>query len=229
MGTKRAIGYVRVSTDGQAEHGVSLDAQREGIEQRAGAMGFELTDIIAESASGKDLAHRPGMMRVIDLARGGKVKAVFVAKVDRAWRNTVDALTIAEAFQKRGVKLYDASGEYRLETPDDWFRFTIDAALAERERRVIGYRTKEALDHKRERGERVGRFITFGYDLAADGVHLIENPEEQAIIRTIEELRAAGHSLRAIADELTLQGFEPKNGGDAWSHCTVSKILGRAA
>ena len=57
--------------------------------------------------------------------------------------------------------------------------------------------TQAALQAKRRKGERTGR-VPFGSQLAADGVHLIDNPREQAVIDEIRGLRAAGLSIRAI-------------------------------
>jgi hypothetical protein len=57
--------------------------------------------------------------------------------------------------------------------------------------------TRAALAAKSRKGERTGR-VPFGSQLAADGVHLIDNPREQAVIDGIRGLRAAGLSIRAI-------------------------------
>src|SRR5437899_2280993 len=56
----RAVGYVRVSTDEQADNGVGLDVQRLGIETEAGRRGWELVGIEEDAASGKSMA-RPGL------------------------------------------------------------------------------------------------------------------------------------------------------------------------
>jgi site-specific DNA recombinase len=42
------IGYVRVSTDRQAEHGVSLEAQEAKIRAMATVQGAELIDVIVD-------------------------------------------------------------------------------------------------------------------------------------------------------------------------------------
>jgi DNA invertase Pin-like site-specific DNA recombinase len=61
----RAIGYVRVSTDMQADKGVSLDAQTEKIRAMAVVQGAELMDTIVDGGeSAKDLK-RPGMQRLL--------------------------------------------------------------------------------------------------------------------------------------------------------------------
>ena len=50
--------------------------------------------------------------------------------------------------------------------------------VAQWERETIGERTRDALQHKIRNGQRVGK-VRFGFDLAADGVTLVDNPAEQ--------------------------------------------------
>jgi site-specific DNA recombinase len=66
--------------------------------------------------------------------------------------------------------------------------------------------------------------LPFGFRLAADGVHLEENPQEQEILARIQESRAAGYTLREIAAELNRQGYFTRK-GSAWRHEYVANIL----
>lgn len=80
----RTIGYVRVSTDRQAEHGISLEAQEAKIRAMAVVRGGELGEVIVDGGeSAKDL-NRPGVKRLLALVEAGKVDAVIVAKLDSA-------------------------------------------------------------------------------------------------------------------------------------------------
>ena len=85
------------------------------------------------------------------------------------------------------------------------------AAFAMYERALIRSRTKAALAVKKAKGERVGG-IPYGHRLAADGVHVEEDPEEQATVARARELRADGKSLRAIGRTLIDEGRRPRNG-----------------
>src|SRR5580700_2912965 len=71
----RTIGYVRVSTDKQAERGCSLDAQAEKIRAMALVQGAELSEIIVESGESAKSLNRPGMAKLLALVDAGKVKA----------------------------------------------------------------------------------------------------------------------------------------------------------
>jgi len=82
------------------------------------------------------------------------------------------------------------------------------------------------MHHKRANGERVGT-VPFGYRTAVDGFHLEADPAEQGILSRIRELKAAGHTTRQIADELTRQGFTTRR-GTPWRFQYVAEAL-RAA
>src|SRR5436190_20211711 len=75
------IGYVRVSTDRQAEHGVSLEAQEVKIRAMATVQGAELIDVIVDGGESAKSLNRPGLQRLMGLVNGGKVQAVIVAKL----------------------------------------------------------------------------------------------------------------------------------------------------
>lgn len=81
---------------------------------------------------------------------------------------------------------------------------------------MIRARTKAALHVKKQRGERVGQ-IPCGARLGADGRTLVRQEEEQAVLAIIRELRAAGLSLRAVADTLNARGYRVRN-GSVWRY-----------
>ena len=106
----KTIGYVRVSTDHQAETGVSLEAQEAKIRAMATVRGIELGDVIvAGGESAKDL-NRPGVQRLLSLVNSGKVDVVIVAKLDRLTRRVKDLCGLLELFEKRKVALISVAG-----------------------------------------------------------------------------------------------------------------------
>jgi DNA invertase Pin-like site-specific DNA recombinase len=106
--------------------------------------------------------------------------------------------------------------------------FRMLATLAEFERDQIAERTKSALAHKKSKGERTGT-VPYGSDLANDGIKLEPNAAELEAIGLINELRAAGLSLRDIANELTKRSIPTKKGNAKWSHTAIQAILTRKA
>ena len=73
------------------------------------------------------------------------------------------------------------------------------------------------------------RDVRYGYDLAADGVRLIVNPAEQAVIAHIGEMRTGGRTLREIAAQLTADGVRAKKLRGARTHQAVGKIVRRGS
>jgi len=102
---------------------------------------------------------------------------------------------------------------------------TIMGAVSQWEREAIGERTREALRHKKTKGERVGN-IPFGFRLSADGRQLEADVVEQDAVTAINQLRAEGHSLRRIAATLNGQGHRTRC-GSAWRLESVNRIIQR--
>ena len=139
-----AIGYVRVSTDRQAEHGVSLDAREAKIRAMATVQGAELVEIIVDGGESAKSLNRLGLQRLMESVRDGKVQGVIVAKLDRLTRSVEDLCRLLELFEKRKVALFSVaesldtgSAAGRLVTP-------IMGAVSQWEREAIGERTRDA-------------------------------------------------------------------------------------
>ena len=217
----RAYGYARVSTEEQAQEGVSLDTQRAKIETFAGLHGLDLVEVLAdEGLSGKDL-ERPGLRRLLELVRTGEAQAVVVYKLDRLSRRTRDLLDLVEEFQGAEARLLSLSEQIDTETATGTFVLTLLAAVAQMERDLISERTRAALAFKKARGDRLGT-TPLGYRTLPDGT-LEPIPDELAIVARIRKLRRRGKSFAAIAREFNEEDVPTKRGG-LWDHSTVRYI-----
>jgi DNA invertase Pin-like site-specific DNA recombinase len=223
----QAIGYTRVSTDQQADRGISLEAQRERVRGMAMVQGAELLDIVVDGGESAKNMNRPGLQRVLSLVNAGEVQAVIVAKLDRLTRSVKDLCALLELFEKRGVGLISVAESLDTTTAAGRLVITIMGAVSQWEREAIGERTREALQHKRTKGERVGN-IQFGYRLGADGKHLEPHPVEQTALGAVQKLRRRGKTLRAIAITLNLQGHRTRRGSE-WRLESVARVVRRAA
>src|SRR6202171_712509 len=219
----RTVGYVRVSTDKQAERGISLEAQAEKIRAMALVQGAELSEIIVESGESAKSLNRPGMAKLLALVDAGKVKAVIVAKLDRLTRSVKDLCELLERFERRGVALVSVAESLDTGSAAGRLGLSIMAAVSQWEREAIGERTRDAMRHKRSQGERVGN-IAFGSRLAGDGQHLEPDPAEQAALAEIRLLRNRGLTLRGIAAALNHRDFRTRR-GTAWRLESVARIL----
>jgi site-specific DNA recombinase len=147
----------------------------------------------------------------------------MVAKRDRLGRDPLVVAMIESAVQRKGARIQSAAGEGTdSDSPADVLMRRMIDAFAEYERLIIGARTKAALQSKKTRGERVGS-IPYGYRLAADGVHLDEDPTEQEVLRLVRLLRDGGATYRAIAQELASRGYSSRT-GSKWHPQTIKNI-----
>lgn len=219
----KAIGYVRVSTDKQAERGVSLEAQAEKIRAMAVVHGVALSDIIVDGGESAKSLNRPGMMRLLSMVDAGEVRMVIIAKLDRLTRSVKDLCTLLERFERRGVALVSVAESLDTSSAAGRLVLNIMTAVSQWEREAIAERTRDAMRHKRRNGERVGN-IPYGFQLAPDGRHLEEEPAEQNVLAEIRRLRRAGGTLRGIAAALDQRGFQTRR-GTAWRLESVARAL----
>jgi DNA invertase Pin-like site-specific DNA recombinase len=219
----RAFGYLRVSTDSQADSGLGLEAQREAIEKAAGRLGLALADVFTDAglSGALDMESRPNLFAAVQSLKRGDV--LIVAKRDRLGRDLIGVAMIERSVMRKGARILSAAGEGTEGTDAGaMLQRQILDVFSEYERRLIGQRTKAALQAKRARGERAGN-VPFGYQLGADGQTLEPCEAERAVVAILEELRAAGYSLRQIAAELNRQGFTTRR-GTAWRHQYVAAL-----
>ena len=189
----------------------------------AARLGLELGDVFTDAglSGALELEDRPGLFAAVNALKRGDV--LLVAKRDRLGRDGVAVAMLERLTARKGARIISAAGEGTEGTDAaSMLQRRILDAFGEYERLIIGQRTKAALKAKRDRGERAGN-IPFGYALNADGRTLDANADEQRVIGLLRELKAAGYTLRQIADELNRQGFTTRR-GTAWRHQYVAGL-----
>jgi DNA invertase Pin-like site-specific DNA recombinase len=207
---KPAIAYTRVSTASQGRSGLGLEAQQAALARFAEAEGYALAETFSEIETGKGadaLDRRPQLSAALAAAR--KLKApIIVAKLDRLSR---DVLFISGLMTHRTPFIVAELG-----ADADPFMLHLYAALAEKERRLISQRTKEALAAKKAQGVKLG-------GLNAKGIANRDEAQGRAeVLRpTLAEL--SGLSARAIAGELNARGIATPSGGK-WHAETVIRV-----
>jgi DNA invertase Pin-like site-specific DNA recombinase len=183
---KKAIAYYRVSTARQGRSGLGLEAQQAMLMRFAEQESITISQAFVESESGKhDDSRRPQLKAALAAAR--KLKApILVAKLDRLSR---DVAYIA-GLMKHGVPFIVAE----LGTDADPFMLHLYAALAEKERRMIAARTKEALAAAKARGVKLG-----GTNAKSLAFQTEAAERAEALRSVMDEL--SGLSARARADQ----------------------------
>lgn len=222
----KAIGYVRVSTEQQANDGVSLEAQREKIQMFARLYDYELVAIVEDAGASAKTLVRDGLTEVLARLEDGEATALIVTNLDRLTRSVKD---LGELLESRFTRFSLVSVGEQIDTSTAAGRLVLNVlmSVAQWEREATSERTKTALQHKKSQGQRVGS-IPYGYSLGEDGQTLKANQAEAEVVQAVKDLNAAGLSLRSIADRLEKQGYRARSGGNFHPQ-TVSNILKQKA
>jgi len=221
-----AVGYVRVSTEGQVEEGVSLEAQKAKIETWAQLNDHADLELFADAGqSGSSMLQRPGLTAALDLVCACK-GVLIVHSLSRLARSTKDTIAISDRLLKANAELVSLSEKIDTTSASGKMVFRMLAVLAEFERDQISERTRAAMAHMRAEGKRVSRFAPYGWDFDKEGSHLVANPVEQRELKYIQKMRKSGMALRQIAHALNQRGVRTKQGSAAgWSAKVVRDLL----
>lgn len=204
----KAVGYVRVSTNRQAENGYGLEAQREQIARFCEDTGLELVALIPDVMSGRKTDKLYGRIAAIIAIRTGMANVLVVNTLDRSSRSMADGAKLVADAKLEGWRIVGLDGT----DSDTVSQLTAHARLlvAEEERELISKRTKQGLIKARQAGKQLGKPSTI----------------ERDVVARIIKLHTAGKGTKAIAKALTDSGVAAPQGG-AWSYSTVRRVLER--
>jgi DNA invertase Pin-like site-specific DNA recombinase len=191
-------GYVRVSTAAQANDGESLQVQARQLEGWAMMKGLTVSEMFEErGVSGSvPMKERPTGARLFAALKPGDT--IVAAKLDRMFRDALDALQTVEEFKAKGINLIllDLGTDPVTNGLSELF-LTIVAAFAKMERQRIRERVSQSKADAKARGRYLGGTVPFGFRKGAEG-RLEPHEGEQAILTSIAAQRASKASLRAI-------------------------------
>jgi site-specific DNA recombinase len=219
MTNTRAIAYIRVSTDKQADKGHSLVAQQEKVKAYASLYDLDIVDYIVETGSAKNLI-RDGLQGALSQIKAGKADALIVVKLDRLTRSVADLGYLVETyFSKAG--LLSVSEQIDTRSASGRLVLNVLASVSQWEREAIGERTAAVKQSMKANGLYCGGAVPYG-QMLING-QLVTNPQEQAIITRARALKSEGHSLRAIATMFSEEGLRTRKDTN-FSHVLVSRM-----
>ena len=216
------VTYMRVSTSKQGRSGLGLDAQRAALLHFAQTERFHIVDEFVEVDSGKGhdaLDRRPRLKAALAHAKKHRCH-LGVAKLDRLSR---DVHFISGLMVHRVPFLVAELG-----ADVDPFVLHLFAALAEKERTLIGTRTRAALAAAKVRGVKLGiPDLQGARERAIQQIRQAADNHAAAVLPLIQQIQQNGaNSLRQIAERLNAQGILGPRGG-AWHATSVRNILAR--
>lgn len=221
----RAVAYLRVSTEKQADFGVSLDAQRAKVQLYADLYELDIVEVIVDAGASAKTLERDGLQRALAMLDAGQADALLVCKLDRLTRSVRDLGTLLDGWfgRKDGPALLSVQEQVDTRTAGGRLVLNVLMSVAQWERETIGERTASAMAHMKSEGEYTGGRAPYGWQADAEGkLHPV--PTEQAAIVLAQQLHGEGHSLRRVGALLTEAGHLSRSGG-AWHASSVRVVL----
>ena len=223
MKINKYVTYTRVSTKSQGKSGLGIAAQESLLNHYLS--DEDIVKRFTETASAKNLDERPVLQEAIAycLEHG---YGLAVAKVDRLSRITEHAL---EVFSKLNGMLYSCDIPCTKFAPMDKFSLTMFMAIADRERELIGIRTKQALAERyaNESWSKSHKNNTFTKEAKAAAAAartakaLKENKEIFCLIKMLKKDKKSTNV--SIAQNLTDEGYRTKRGNE-YTAISVQRI-----
>lgn len=219
----RVVDYGRVSTD--------KDDQLNSIKNQVNYFSDMISSVESwvhvgsfadEGISGTQVYKREEFLKMIELARHGKIDLILTKEVSRFARNTIDSISYTQLLLKYGVVVFFISDNINTIYPDSEFRLTLMASMAQDEVRKLSERVKFGV--KRSiKDRKVGGSSLYGYHKQNGKLTIIK--EEARAVEMLYTLYASNSfGLKKIGEELFKHGFKTRK-GKMFSETTLKKML----
>ena len=208
---KRVAIYTRVSGEDQKKEGLSLDAQKNKLEDYALNKGWWVYKIYTdEGITAKDIKGRKAFTQLLEDARAEKFSAILITKFDRPFRNTVEALITLDELHTIGVDFISLAESIDTTTPMGKMVFTMIAAFAQLERELTAVRVNDINEYKFNKGILVGK-PPFGYKFKYKKVgknkivdKLIPDSTKSVLVIKLFEMKSQGKNWKEICNEINI-------------------------
>lgn len=197
---KQNAAYLRVSTEAQTEK-YGLDMQKQKILDYCQRTGEKIDQWYIDGGYSGSKLDRPEMQRLLADAEHGTIGKVFVYKLDRLSRDTVDTLNLLnKTFPKHGIQLISMTEEIRTENPMDEVMTTMNAAMNQYERKVIRMRMSAGMKERVKKGLWPGGgMVPWGYYYDRNDGILHPDTEQAEMVREAYRMYIDGYSCENIA------------------------------
>lgn len=163
--------YIRVSTQEQKLHGISIEAQIEKLTEYAEKHGMKIVEWYKdEGVSGRKLIKkRPELQRMIQNAEKGKFKRIIFIKLDRFFRSVAEYHECMKRLAIGGVIWTATEEKYDLSTPSGEAFVNMKLTMAQFEADQAGERIRMVNEYKIKSGQPLfgAQCLPFGYTVSA--------------------------------------------------------------
>jgi site-specific DNA recombinase len=224
--------YTRKSTEeGLDQSFNSLDAQREAcaayiLSQRHEGWA-ELPDRYDDGGFSGGSMERPGLQRLLDDVRAGRINVIVVYKVDRLTRALSDFAKMVDVFDAAGVSFVSVTQAFNTTTSMGRLTLNVLLSFAQFEREVTAERIRDKVTASKRKGLWMGGAVPMGYDVKDKA--LVVNAVEAEVIRTIYRDYLALRSVPALIARLAELGIISKRRTDRFGRVTGGAAYSRGA
>lgn len=179
---KRVFLYVRVSTEEQALHGLSIEAQTTALQDWAKKNGHKVVDVYTDAgiSARKPASKRPELQRLLNDVRAGKGDLVAFTKLDRWFRSLPEYYKVQEILEEYHVDWKTIHEDYDTSNSSGRLKINIMLAVAQDEADRTSERIKAVNELKRQKREPLTGDCPTGYKL--DGKKFIKDPEKEEAV-----------------------------------------------
>lgn len=226
---KRAVIYARVSTERQAEEGLSIDSQIASCRDKAEQLGATVLHVFRDDGITGTTDARPGFRTAINRCATGDVDYLICWSSSRFARDQHDAISYKRELRSYGTKVVYAQSALDLDSHEGWMLDSFQQVMDESYSRQVAADTKRSMIKAASEGFFMGGRVPYGYDAVPacdDGRRrrLVPRPGEAEVIAQIFDWARAGIGTLLIARRLNEQGVSMR-GGRPWHKGTVNHIL----
>lgn len=159
--------YIRVSTEEQALHGLSVEAQTQALEDWAKEHRAQIAGVYIDAglSARKPAAKRPELQRLLRDVAAKKIDLVVFTKLDRWFRNVAEYYKVQEVLEKHDVNWRTIHEDYDTSTASGRLKINIMLAVAQDEADRTSERIKAVFDRKKQRCEPVSGVTPLGYTI----------------------------------------------------------------
>ena len=221
-------GYIRVSTETQAEKGGGLDVQRSAIEKYAADHGITIQKIFCDAGISGTQESRPELdALLLDALTEGDT--VIVHNTSRLWRSIFAQATVMKAVIQAKANIISIDEPnfdvYKYQQDPENFMITgMLGMLDQWERMTIARKLARGRTSKANKGDKPSGVCPFGYRYTVDKKHIEPDPDEAQTVKLIFTEGQKGTSLVKIAKMLNDQGIKTRRGCE-WQKGNLHLIL----
>lgn len=197
---KRAALYIRVSTEEQARHGLSLPEQRRDLEEYATTHGYTVAGVYEDAgiSARKSYKKRPALLQLLEDCKAGGIDIILFIKLDRWFRNVGNYYAVQDLLDQCGVSWQATKEDYETRTAAGRLKVNIMLSVAQDEADRTSERIKFVFEGKRERREPLTGNAPTGYKI--EGKALVKDPKtEAAVTAFFQKFLASGSISEAQA------------------------------